>query len=203
VGPTGAGKTTLVNLLVRFIDPTMGSILLDGQDLRDYRLADLRRQFAVLGQEALLISGTIEENIAYARPGASREDVVRAATLAQAHQFIETLPQGYDTAVGEGGLKLSGGERQRVALARAYLKDAPILILDEPTSALDMNTENHVIEGLKRIMAGRTVFLITHRPSALQAVDMILHVENGSIDVTHCYEGAGAFEPQGSITDLV
>jgi ATP-binding cassette subfamily B protein len=192
VGPTGAGKTTLVNLLVRFIDPTRGGILLDGRDLRDYRLADLRRQFAVLGQEALLISGTIEENIACARPSASREDVVRAANLAQAHQFIESLPQGYDTAVGEGGLKLSGGERQRVALARAYLKDAPILILDEPTSALDMKTENLVIEGLKRIMAGRTVFLITHRPSALQTVDMVLHVESGSIDVAPCYQGERA-----------
>ena len=183
-GATGAGKTTFANLIVRFIDPVAGSVRLDGHDLREYRLTDLRKQFAVLGQEALLVSGSIEENIAYARPGASREEVVRAAALAHAHDFISALPEGYSTQVGEGGLRLSGGERQRVALARAYLKNAPILILDEPTSALDMRTERAVIEDLKRYMPGRTVFLITHRSSVLLAADIILNVEGERITMS-------------------
>jgi ATP-binding cassette, subfamily B, bacterial len=182
-GATGAGKTTLVNLLVRLIDPVEGAILLDGHDLRRYRLSDLRRQFAILGQECLLVTGTIEENIAYARPGASRDEVIRAAKLAEAHDFIAALRDGYHTAVGEGGLRLSGGERQRVALARAYLKDAPILVLDEPTGALDAGTERSVIAGLKQNMVGRTVFMITHRPSVLAQADLVLRVEGAHVAV--------------------
>ena len=137
MGTTGAGKTTLMSLLIRFYDPTAGSILLDGIDVREYRLADLRNQFALVLQEPVLFSTSIAENIAYARPGASETEIVRAATLANAHEFISALPQGYQTPVGERGMALSGGERQRVALARAFLKDAPVLILDEPTSSVD------------------------------------------------------------------
>ena len=135
---SGAGKSTLVSLLTRFYDPTEGQILLDGIDLRDYKLADLRNQFAIVLQEPMLFSTTILENIAYARPGSSMREVIEAAKAANAHQFIVRLPEGYDTPVGERGMTLSGGERQRIALARAFLKDAPILILDEPTSSVDV-----------------------------------------------------------------
>ena len=137
-GPTGAGKTTLVSLLTRFYDPTSGAILLDGVDLRDYRLADLRSQFAIVLQEPVLFSTSIAENIAYAAPGGEHEEIEAAARAANAHDFIAALPDGYDTLVGERGMRLSGGERQRISLARAFLKDAPILILDEPTSSVDV-----------------------------------------------------------------
>src|SRR5213079_3282217 len=158
--------TTLISLLTRFYDPQHGAILLDGTDLREYRLTDLRRQFAVVLQEPVLFSVSIAENIAYAAPGASRERIVAAAQAANAHEFIGGLPRGYDTHVGERGLQLSGGERQRVALARAFLKDAPLLILDEPTSAVDVKTEAAILEAMDRLMRGRTAFLITHRLSA-------------------------------------
>ena len=139
-GTTGAGKTTLMSLLTRFYDPTAGQILLDGIDLREYKLADLRSQFTVVLQEPVLFSSSIAENIAYARPDASEVEIVRAAKAANAHEFVLSLPQGYKTKVGERGMSLSGGERQRIALARAFLKDAPILILDEPTSSVDTKT---------------------------------------------------------------
>src|SRR5207247_7140160 len=145
-GTTGAGKTTLVSLLTRFYDPTAGEILLDGVDLRDYKLADLSNQFAIVLQEPVLFSTSIAENIAYARPGASEAEIVAAAKAANAHDFIVRLPQGYDTLVGERGMRLSGGERQRISIARAFLKDAPILILDEPTSSLDVKTEAAIVE---------------------------------------------------------
>ncbi len=163
VGTTGAGKSTLVGLLTRFYDPTAGAILLDGIDLRDYRLADLRDQFAIVLQEPVLFSTSIGENIAYGRPGASDLDMVRAAKAAGAHDFILSLPRGYATPVGERGIQLSGGERQRVALARAFLKDAPLLILDEPTSSVDVKTEAVILEAMDRLMHGRTALLITHR----------------------------------------
>jgi len=181
VGTTGAGKTTLVSLLTRFYDPTAGAIFLDGMDLRDYRLADLRDQFAIVLQEPVLFSTTIGENIAYGRPGASDLDIVRAARAAGAHDFIVHLPRGYATPAGERGMQLSGGERQRVALARAFLKDAPILILDEPTSSLDVKTEAAILEAMDRLMEGRTAFLITHRPSALTTCDVRLQLEWGRL----------------------
>lgn len=180
VGATGSGKTTLLALLNRSLDPDAGSVRLDGVDLRDYRLADLRRQFAVVGQDAPLLSGTVAENIAYGDPQASRARIVTAAVKAKAHGFILRRPHGYDSRVGERSQGLSGGERQRLTLARAYLRDAPILILDEPTSALDGETERAIQEDLKELMLGRTVFLVTHRPSMLRDMDLVLRLEDGS-----------------------
>src|SRR5213595_642490 len=181
VGATGAGKTTLISLLTRFYDPLEGAVLLDGVDLRDYKLLDLRRQFAVVLQDAVLFSLSIAENIAYAAPGATREQVVAAAQAANAHEFIERLPQGYDTQVGERGVKLSGGQRQRIALARAFLKDSPVLILDEPTSSVDAKTEAAIVEALARLQKGRTVIIISHRPSAVAQCSAMLRIEHGRI----------------------
>jgi ATP-binding cassette subfamily B protein len=178
-GTTGAGKTTLVGLLMRFYDPTDGEILLDGIDLRDYHLGDLRRQFAIVLQEPVLFSTSIAENIAYGRPDATREKIVEAARLANAHEFIAALPEGYDTMVGERGMRLSGGERQRISLARAFLLDAPILILDEPTSSVDVKTEGAIIEAMQRLMEGRTTFMISHRLDTLAACDMQVELEKG------------------------
>jgi ATP-binding cassette subfamily B protein len=189
-GSTGAGKSTLVSLLMRFYDPGAGQILLDGVDLRDYKLVDLRNQFAIVLQEPVLFSTSIAENIAYGRPGASFQDIVAAARAANAHDFIVHLPDGYDTLVGERGMRLSGGERQRIALARSFLKDAPILILDEPTSSVDVTTEAAIIEALARLMAGRTTLMIAHRLSTLETCDARLVVEHGQIvqatgNITH------------------
>src|SRR5437899_1071947 len=180
-GATGAGKTTLVSLLTRFYDPTEGQILLDGVDLREYRLADLRDQFAIVLQDPVLFSTSVAENIAYGRPTASDEEIVAAAKAAGAHDFIVRSRQGYESRVGERGMQLSGGERQRIALARAYLKNAPILILDEPTSSVDLRTEAVILEALERLMRGRTTFLITHRASALTACDTRLQLERGRL----------------------
>lgn len=182
-GATGAGKTTLVSLLTRFYDPTSGRILLDGTDLRAYRVADLRNQFAIVLQEPVLFSTSIEENIAYARPGAELAEIVAAAEAANVHAFVASLPHGYDTQVGERGLRLSGGERQRIALARAFLKDAPILILDEPTSSVDLETEAAILDAMERLMRGRTAFLIAHRPSTLAICDDVLRLEGGRVSV--------------------
>jgi ATP-binding cassette subfamily B protein len=178
-GMTGSGKTTLVNLLTRFYDPSAGQILLDGIDVRDYRLADLRNQFAIVLQEPVLFSTSIGENIAYGRPGAGEAEIVEAAKAANAHDFIARMPQGYATPVGERGMRLSGGERQRIALARAFLKDAALLVLDEPTSSVDARTEAAILEALDRLMRGRTTFLIAHRPSTVAHCDQLLVVENG------------------------
>ena len=158
-GTTGAGKTTLVSLLTRFYDPTAGEVTLDGVDLRDYKLAGLRNQYAIVLQEPVLFSTSVAENIAYARSGADMTDIVEAARAANAHEFIVNLPEGYETKVGERGMRLSGGERQRIALARAFLKDAPVLILDEPTSSVDVATEELIMEAMKRLMSGRTTIL--------------------------------------------
>jgi ATP-binding cassette subfamily B protein len=181
VGRTGAGKTTMMNLLARFYDPTRGRILLDGVDLRDYRLDDLRRQFALVLQEPVLFSATIAENIRYARSDATQQEVIAASKAANIHDSIARLPDGYDTPVGERGQTLSGGERQRISLARAFLKDAPILILDEPTSAVDTGTEAAIIDSLDRLITGRTSFIIAHRPSTIRRCDQIIHVEDGRL----------------------
>ncbi len=180
-GTTGAGKTTLMNLLTRFYDPTEGVVKLDGVDLRDYKLADLRNQFAIVLQDPVLFSTSIAENIAYSRIGASEEEVVEAAKAANVHEFIAGLPHGYDTQVGERGMSLSGGERQRIALARAFLKDAPILILDEPTSSVDVKTEAAIIEAMERLMNGRTTFMIAHRLGTLGNCDARLEIEEGRV----------------------
>ena len=180
-GTTGAGKTTLVSLLTRFYDPGGGEILLDGVDLRQYRLADLRNQFAIVLQEPVLFSASIAENIAYARPEAGAADLIAAAKAARAHDFVQALPDGYGTMVGERGVRLSGGERQRIALARAFLKDAPILILDEPTSSVDAGTESEILAALERLMNGRTTLLIAHRPSTLAICDARIDVEVGRV----------------------
>jgi ATP-binding cassette subfamily B protein len=183
LGPTGAGKTTLVSLLMRFYDPTSGAIRLDGVDLRDYRVADLRKQFALVLQEPVLFSTTIEENIAYGRPEATPGEVRSAAEQAGAHQFVSELPDGYDTLVGERGMRLSGGERQRISLARAFLKNAPILILDEPTSSVDTATETMIIDSMRRLSEGRTSFMIAHRLTTLDSCDVFVEVKNGRVVV--------------------
>jgi len=180
-GPTGSGKSTLLGLLFRFIEPSSGRVLLDGKDLKDYRLKDLRDQFAFVLQDSVLFSTTIAENIAYARPEATPEQIEAAARAANAHDFILRQAKGYDTEVGERGVMLSGGERQRIALARAFLKDAPILILDEPTSALDTATEAGVLEALERLMKGRTTLMIAHRLSTLEGCDVRLEIADGRV----------------------
>jgi ATP-binding cassette subfamily B protein len=201
VGPSGSGKSTLVNLLTRFYDPTDGSILIDSTDLREYSLAGLRQQFSIVMQEPMLFSTTVAGNIAYADPQASRAQVIAAAKLANAHDFIQRLPQGYDTLLGDGGTGLSGGERQRLAIARAFLKDAPMLILDEPTSAVDLRTEELIVEALDTLMEGRTTFMIAHRLSTLERCDMVLVLQNGSLRAvtdtvdearSHLYATAGS-----------
>lgn len=182
-GATGSGKTTLAGLISRFYDPVAGVISLDGVDLRDYRLADLRQQFAIVPQDPVLFSTTIGENIAYARPDASETDILAAAKAANAHDFIVRLPDGYATVVGERGMSLSGGERQRISIARAFLKNAPILILDEPTSALDTETETILMEAMERLMRGRTSLTIAHRLSTVRNCDWRVHFEDGRVQV--------------------
>src|SRR5439155_23253787 len=164
-----------------FYDPLEGAILLDGVDLRDDRVLDLRRQFAVVLQDAVLFSLSIAENMAYAAPGATKGEVIAAAQAANAHEFIERLPRGYDTEVGERGVKLSGGQRQRIALARAFLKDSPVLILDEPTSGVDAHTETAIVDALERLQKGRTVIIISHRPSAVARCTAMLTMARGRI----------------------
>jgi ATP-binding cassette, subfamily B, bacterial len=180
-GTTGAGKSTLVSLLLRLYDPASGRILLDGTDLREFRVRDLRNQFAIVLQDTLLFSCSIAENIAYARPEATEAEIIAAAQAANAHDFITRLAQGYKTEVGERGVQLSGGERQRISLARAFLKDAPILILDEPTSAVDTKTEAMIMDAMKRLMQGRTTFMIAHRLSTLDVCDVRLQLERGRL----------------------
>ena len=180
-GPTGSGKTTLSTLLLRLFDPTKGVITLDDIDLKDYKLADLRNQYAVVHQETVLFSTSVAENIRFAQPNATTDEVIAAATAAKAHDFITNLPNGYDTLVGERGMKLSGGERQRISLARAFLKNAPILILDEPTSSLDVHTESAILDTIQELMKGRTTMMIAHRPSTLRDCNMILVLEDGRV----------------------
>jgi ATP-binding cassette subfamily B protein len=181
VGPSGSGKSTLVNLLTRFYDPSDGVVLIDNTDLREFNLSELRQQFSIVLQEPMLFSTTVAGNIAYADPQASRAEVIKASKLANAHEFIERLPQGYDTPMGDGAAGLSGGERQRLAIARAFLKDAPMLILDEPTSAVDTRTEQLIMEALDNLMGGRTTFMIAHRLSTLEKCDSVLVLQNGAL----------------------
>lgn len=182
VGESGEGKTTLTNLLMRLYEPDAGRIIIDGQDINDVTQRSLRRQIGVVFQDPALFSGTIKENISYARPGASEAEIISAAKAANAHEFIEKLEKGYDTEIGERGLKLSGGQKQRIAIARALLKDAPILILDEATSSLDSKSEAMVQEALQRLMKGRTTIIIAHRLSTIQNVDLIVTLKSGRVN---------------------
>ncbi|RPH82582.1 MAG: ABC transporter ATP-binding protein [Candidatus Rokuibacteriota bacterium] len=181
VGASGAGKTTLASLVVRFYDPQAGRITLDGYDLRALTLRSLRENVALVLQDPIVFGATIRENIAYGRPAATAEEVERAARAANAHEFIAALPEGYATVVGERGVTLSGGQRQRVAIARAFVKDAPVLILDEPTSALDAENERAILEALARLMKGRTTLIIAHRLSTIRHADRIVVLEGGVV----------------------
>lgn len=181
VGPSGAGKSTLTALLLRFYDPEQGRLLIDGRDARDYPLAWLRGQMAIVPQDILLFGGTIAENIVYGRPGASAEDVREAARLANADEFISAFPEGYATLVGDRGIKLSGGQRQRVAIARAILKNPAVLILDEATSSLDSESERLVQVALDRLMQGRTTFIVAHRLATIRTADQIAVIEAGRV----------------------
>ncbi len=181
VGPSGSGKTTLANLLMRFYDPQEGRILLDGHDLKNLTLHSLRSQIGVVSQEVVLFNDTIRYNISYGSKDAPESELVAAAKAANAHQFIMKMPQGYDTPVGERGVKLSGGERQRIAIARAILKNPPILILDEATSALDAESEKLVQEAIEHLMEHRTVLLIAHRLATVKKSDRIIVLDKGSI----------------------
>jgi ATP-binding cassette, subfamily B, bacterial len=198
VGATGAGKSTLVGLVPRFFDPWQGRVLIDGIDVRDVTLKSLRGQVSLVLQEPFLFPMSVADNIAYGRPGATRQEVEAAARAANAHEFISRLAQGYDTVIGERGATLSGGERQRVAIARALLKDAPILILDEPTSALDVETEGLVLEALERLMAGRTTLIIAHRFTTIRNADQVVVLEHGRVVEAGTHEaligtGGGVF----------
>jgi ATP-binding cassette, subfamily B, bacterial MsbA len=181
VGSSGAGKSTLVHLIPRFFDVTGGRLLIDGQDVRDVTLTSLRAQIGIVTQETVLFNDTVRNNIAYGQPHVAMKEVEAAARAALAHDFIVALPAGYDTFIGERGVRLSGGERQRVAIARALLKNAPILILDEATSALDSESEALVQSALHNLMTGRTVFVIAHRLSTVRRADRIVVIENGAI----------------------
>jgi ATP-binding cassette, subfamily B, bacterial len=181
VGHTGAGKSTLMSLLIRFYDPKEGSIAIDGVDIRDLELASLRAQISVVLQDPLLFSGTIAENIRYGKLEASEAEIVAAARAANAHDFIEALPLGYETELGERGAQISGGERQRISVARAFLKDAPILILDEPTSSIDSRTEGVILDALDELMEGRTSFIVAHRLSTVRHAEQILVLSKGRI----------------------
>ena len=181
VGATGGGKSTVASLIPRFYDPTAGRILVDGVDVRDYKLKSLRSQVGVVLQDTVLFQGTIADNIAYGRPDATRQEIIQAARDADAHEFIAKMPNGYDSTVGERGLTLSGGQRQRIGIARALIRNAPILILDEPTAALDAESEQLVLQSLARLMKGRTAIAIAHRLSTVRDADNIVVFKEGIV----------------------
>ncbi|HKC90355.1 MAG TPA: ABC transporter ATP-binding protein, partial [Candidatus Limnocylindria bacterium] len=181
VGTTGSGKSTVVSLIPRFYDPTAGRVLIDGVDVRDYKLQGIRDQIGFVLQDTVLFRGTVRENIAYGRPDAAETEILEAARLANAHEFIARMPEGYDTEVGERGLTLSGGQRQRIGIARAIIRNSAILILDEPTAALDSESEKVVIEALERVMKGRTVITIAHRLSTIRDADKIVVLKDGLV----------------------
>ena len=194
VGPSGAGKSTLISLLLRLYDPSSGRLLIDGRDAREYGLADLRGQMSMVPQEVLLFGGSIAENIAYGRPGATVAEIEEAARQANAHEFITGFPEGYATLVGDRGIKLSGGQRQRVAIARAILKNPAILILDEATSSLDSESERLIQEALETLMRGRTSFIIAHRLATVRDVDRIVVIEDGRVVESGTHEELQAIE---------
>jgi ATP-binding cassette subfamily B protein len=181
VGPTGAGKSTITSLVARFYDPTAGVVKLDGIDIQRFQQATLRQQIGFVLQETLLFHGTIATNIAYGKSGATLKEIVRAAELANATEFIDKMPDGYDTIVGERGVTLSGGQRQRIAIARALIRNHPILILDEPTSGLDAESEQLVFDALDRLMEGKTSIVIAHRLATIQRADRIFVIDQGAI----------------------
>jgi len=182
VGPTGVGKSTLVSLIPRFYEPSSGKVKIDGLDIRDYKLEDLRKQISIVLQDVYLFYGSVRENILFGRPGADERDVIEAAKIANAHDFILSLPNSYDTMVGERGVKLSGGQKQRVSIARAILKDAPILILDEATSSVDTETELLIQQALERLITGRTTIVIAHRLSTIRNADAIVVLDGNKIE---------------------
>jgi subfamily B ATP-binding cassette protein MsbA len=181
VGPTGSGKSTVVSLIPRFYDAQSGVVRIDGQDVRDYKLKSLRDKIGYVLQDTVLFRGTILENIAFGRPEATKEEIVAAAKLANADEFISHMPQGYDTMVGERGSTLSGGQRQRIGIARVMVRNSPILLLDEPTAALDSESEKLVIDALQRLMEGRTVIAIAHRLSTIRDADQIIVITGGVV----------------------
>ncbi|MGA2174934.1 MAG: ABC transporter ATP-binding protein [Verrucomicrobiota bacterium] len=199
IGPSGAGKSTLLHLLPRFFDPTRGGIELDGVDLREFRLQDLRRQMALVSQEPIILPATVAENIAYGKPGAAAEEIAAAARAANAAAFIEKLPQQFQTRIGEGAARLSAGERQRINLARAFLKDAPILLLDEPTSALDAESERLIAESLRELLRGRIALIVAHRLATIAGLPRALALKEGRLTEMRTTERAhpGSWQPSG------
>ena len=189
VGPTGAGKSTIISLIPRFYDPSKGSVKIDGEDVRNFKVKSLRRQISFVLQESLLFRATIWENIAYGKPDATREEIIRAAEMANAHEFIEKMAEGYDTMVGERGVTLSGGQRQRIAIARAIIRNAPILILDEPSSGLDAASEELVFDALTRLMEGKTSIVIAHRLATIRRADIIFVINDGHVVESGTHEG--------------
>jgi ATP-binding cassette subfamily B protein len=181
VGPSGVGKSTIADLILRLYDPQSGKVKLDGRDLRDVWMKDLRRVVALVDQSPFLFNASVAENIAYAKPEASREEIVEAARVAAIHDFIESLPDGYDTQVGERGLALSAGERQRIAIARAVLRRPAVIVLDEPTAALDPITEQAVASTLSSLLRGRTAIIITHRMSLVEIADQVIALDGGKV----------------------
>jgi ATP-binding cassette subfamily B protein len=201
VGKSGAGKSTTINLICRFYEPDAGTILIDGIDYRNIALQDMRRQVGVVLQEPFLFNGTIAENIAYGNPEATLDKVIEAAKAANAHNFILSKPDGYDTMVGERGGKMSGGERQRISIARAFLHDPKVLILDEATSSVDVETEKQIQEAIQRLIKGRTTFAIAHRLSTLRNASRLIVLEKGEIAEIGTH--AELMEKQGKFYDLV
>ena len=184
IGKTGSGKTTLINLILRLYTTSSGSILLDGINVNQIKISQYRQQFMVVLQESILLTCSIYENIAFAKPNSTSAEIIQAARMANAHNFIIKLPEGYNSLIGEKGMKLSGGERQRISLARAFLKNSPILILDEATSAVDIETEEDILEATHRLMYGKTIIIISHKPKTLENCDLLFKLDNGILSIS-------------------